>query len=64
MATDFEKLEEEYIHFVYETAIMKSFTDGLKLALKMKPEQIKAMIKINSATIRQREQILRSKNND
>jgi hypothetical protein len=63
MTTDFEKLEEEYTRFVYETAIMKSFTNGLKMALKMKPIQIKNMILFNTMKISEREQMIREKSN-
>lgn len=58
---DFDKIEEEYTLFVYETAIMKSFTKGLEMALKMKPIQIKNMILFNRIKIKEREQIINEK---
>lgn len=61
MATDFDKIEEEYTRFIYETAIMKAVTQGLKMSLKMKPIQIKNMILFNTMKIKEREEMINEK---
>lgn len=61
MATDFDKLEEEYTHYLYETALMKAFTKGLQMAQKMKPIQIKNMILFNVMKINERDKIISEK---
>lgn len=61
MATDFDKIEEEYTQYLYETALMKAFTKGLQMAQKMKPIQIKNMILFNIMKIAERDRIIKEK---
>lgn len=58
---DFDKLQEEYMRYIASLISKQSFTDGLKMALKMKPIQIKTMIKMNEIEITRAREFLREK---
>lgn len=53
-----EELEKQYMQFIAETTVIKSFTNGLKQALKLNKGQIEAMVKINEKAIKQREKTI------
>ena len=54
-----EELEKQYMQFIAETTVIKSFTNGLKQALKLNKGQIEAMVKINEKAIKEREKTIK-----
>ena len=53
-----EELEKQYMQFIAETTVIKSFTNGLKQALKLNKGQIETMVKINEKAINEREKTI------